>query len=386
MKYLTEHALRYVEENKETLLELILELCKIPAPSNQEEQRAEFCRKWFEENGAPEVIVDDALNVLCPINCDGDVPVTVFMAHTDIVFPDMSLYEMRIEDGRVYYPGVGDDTANLAILMLCAKYVFETGLTPSDGGVLFAANSGEEGLGANKGMKAIMERYDGRVKEVYSFDGDYPDACDASLGVERYRVEVLTEGGHSHGPMGNRSAIHYLAEIISDLYTLKAPTEPGVKTSYNVGSIKGGLAINAIAPQAEMMYEFRSASVDCMNKMRAFFESVIAHYRTMGIEVNVETVSTFPADADCVNPEARQALRDKVIDIMKYYVGREPVFAPGTSDADIPLSMGVPAIVFGGKLGRYVHSPKEDMEIDSLPLGFKILLSTVLLAFGRQEP
>ncbi len=383
MKYLSESALQYVKENEKTLLELILQLCKIPAPSNHEEHRAEFCRKWFEENGATEVIVDEALNVLCPINCEGNTPVTVFIARTDVVFSDMSSYEMRIEDGKIYYPGVGDDTANLAILMLCAKYVFQSGLKPSHGGVLFAANSGEEGFGANKGIKAIMKRYAGRIKEVYSFDGDYPDACDASLGVERYRVEVLTEGGHSHGPVGNLNAIHYLSEIISDLYTLKAPTEPGVKTSYNVGHIKGGLSINAIACQAEMMYEFRSASVDCMNKMRTFFEGVINHYRNMGVTVNAEMISAFPADADCVDPQKRQALRDKIIDIMKYYVGREPIFAPGTSDADVPLSMGVPAIVFGGKLGNFVHSPREELQIDSLPLGFKIILSTILLSFEQ---
>ena len=217
MSFLTPQALRYIEENQQPLVDLIARLCAIPAPSNHEEQRAAFCKKWLEDAGATGVFIDDALNVIFPLGCEGDGPVSVFMAHTDTVFPDMEPFTPRIENNRMYCPGVGDDTTNLAALLLCVKYVLQNGLKPADGGVVFVCNSGEEGLGNLKGSRAVMERYGRRVRQFISFDGSYPGACLRAVGSSRYRVEILTEGGHSYGSFGNRNAIHLLDSEIARL-------------------------------------------------------------------------------------------------------------------------------------------------------------------------
>ena len=114
----------YLLQCLDELKQLILDLCAIPAPSHREEKRAAFCKAWLENNGGQGVYIDAALNVVCPVLVD-DGPVEVFMAHTDTVFPDresMPFYE----DGETFQcPGVGDDTANLAVMMICARYFIQ---------------------------------------------------------------------------------------------------------------------------------------------------------------------------------------------------------------------------------------------------------------------
>ena len=127
MKAITAAMEDYAKSVQPELLQLIRDLCAIPAPSNHEEKRAEFCRDWFVRNGFADVRVDEAFNVLAPVGVSLDVvgELDVMMAHTDTVFPDMTPLPFREEDGFMYCPGVGDDTANLAVLMICARYYRE---------------------------------------------------------------------------------------------------------------------------------------------------------------------------------------------------------------------------------------------------------------------
>ena len=202
-----------------------MELCGIPAPSHHEEKRAEFCRDWLLRNGAsPEQVhIDEALNVVCEVPGETD-EVIVFMAHTDTVFPDLEPLPYHEENGRMFCPGIGDDTANLAVLLMLAKYVLTRGLR-SKYTVVFAANSCEEGLGNLKGSFQLMKDYGSRTVEVTSFDGYYSGIANDAVGSTRYEVTVRTEGGHSFGNFGNRNAIHQLARIINDLYGIEVPTK-----------------------------------------------------------------------------------------------------------------------------------------------------------------
>lgn len=119
-------------------------------PSNHEERRAEFCCRWLKNLGAENVYIDEALNVILPIGCEGSDDITIFMAHIDTVFPDTEPMPLREENGRLYCPGVGDDTVNVAMLMLIAKYLLEQRITPSHG-IVFAMNSGEGRAGQPQG-------------------------------------------------------------------------------------------------------------------------------------------------------------------------------------------------------------------------------------------
>ncbi|HAG57434.1 MAG TPA: peptidase, partial [Ruminococcaceae bacterium] len=202
--YRYEEKLRqFFKEHHQELVDLMITICQIPAPSNHEEKRAAFCKEWLEKLGAQNVTIDKALNVICPMNCEGSDEIVAVMAHSDTVFPDMEPMPLRIEDGKIFSPGIGDDTANVAIMLMIVKFILENGLTPK-GAVMFVVDSGEEGLGNLKGCRQIMEDYAGRIKEVLALDGTFTSMVTGAVGSMRYRVEVLTEGGHSYGNFGNR--------------------------------------------------------------------------------------------------------------------------------------------------------------------------------------
>lgn len=376
MMTLTGDMEKYAGSVQAELLELIRELCVIPAPSNHEEKRAEFCKEWFERNGFENVRVDEALNVLVPVgvDLDGTEELDVVMAHTDVVFPDTEPLPLREDGEYIYCPGAGDDTANLAVLMVCARY-FRKHLPFGRRGILFVANSGEEGLGNLKGSRKVMETFGNRVREFVTLDS----ACMNRLvvravGSHRYKVAVRTEGGHSFAKFGNRNAIQVLASMISLLYSVKVPADGDSKTTYNVGIISGGTSVNTIAQYAEMMYEYRSDSRVCLGKMEKFFNSVIETFRASGVEVEVEKIGDRPC-AGAVDEERLEALRDRYRASVREVLGLEVVTGASSTDCNIPLSQGVPAICFGVVRSSGSHTREEKLEKDSLRDGCRLLLN-----------
>lgn len=370
---LTQDMQDYLQGSQEELKQLIRDLCAIPAPSRHEEKRAAFCRDWFAAAGFEGVYIDEALNVVCPYCAAEEADLVVFMAHTDTVFPDLEPMPMR-EDGRkMYCPGVCDDTGNLAVMMLCARYFLRRGLRPGQG-VLFVANSCEEGLGNLKGSGEIVRAFGGRIRELISFDGgSFHRIVDRAVGSHRYRVRVRTEGGHSYAAFGNRNAIRYLASLIDTLYAVKVPEKAGCKTTYNVGLISGGTSVNTIAQQAEMLYEYRSDDRECLEAMRRIFESAVETYRAMGVEVEVERVGERPC-AGNVDAQAHARLIRRAEESIRAIVGREPVRLSGSTDCNIPLSVGIPAVCLSAVTGARMHTREEELDLDSLLEGCRLTM------------
>jgi len=372
---LSQSILDYIDAHKQEAYELLLELAQIPAPSNHEEKRAAFCKEWLEKQGAEGVFIDDALNVIYPVGCTDDNEVVMYTAHSDVVFPDTEPLPLKIEDGRIYCPGVGDDTANAVALMMAAKYIAENKLTPADGGVLLVINSGEEGLGNLKGVRKLFESYAGRVKEFVSFDGSGAGGTNKAVGSMRYRIEIDTEGGHSYGRFGNRNAIAYLASMISELYTMKVPTKG--RTTYNVGTISGGTSVNTIAQHAEMLYEFRSDELDDLKVMENHLNAAVEYYRAKGVQVTVTVVGERPCGSG-VDPEKHALLMARAIAALKQATGKDLQFGSGSTDCNIPLSLGVPAVCFGCYVGAGAHTREEYVEIESLHPGLKTCFGMVM--------
>ena len=375
MAAITSDMERYAQSVQEELRSLLRELCVISAPSNHEEKRAEFCRAWFERNGFDGVRVDEALNVLVPVNVDlnGTEEMDVVMAHTDIVFPEDTPLELREEGGFWHCPGIGDDTANLVVLMVCARY-FREHLPAGRRGILFVANSGEEGLGNLKGSRKVVEIFGSRIREFVSLDS----ACmnrmvTRAVGSHRYKVTVRTEGGHSFARFGNRNAIHYLASMITLLYSIKVPAVNDSKTTYNVGMISGGTSVNTIAQSAEMMYEYRSDDRSCLEKMEKLFKSIIETFRATGVEVEVEKVGDRPCGGE-VDETRLLALRDRYCASVRKTLGLEVFTGSSSTDCNIPLSQGIPAICFGVCRSAGAHTLGEKLEIASLRDGCRLLL------------
>lgn len=375
---LTESILNYIDEHREEAFQLLVELAQIPAPSNHEEMRAAFCKQWLEAQGAEGVYIDEALNVIYPVGCMNDNPLMVFMAHSDVVFPDTDPLPLTIEDGLVKCPGVGDDTANVVALLMAAKYITENRLQPCGCGLLMVVNSGEEGLGNLKGCRRIIADFGARVKEFVSFDGTAIELANRSVGSKRYCIEFETEGGHSLSDFGNRNAIAYLASLIDTLYTMKVPEE-GI-TSYNVGTISGGTSVNTIAQHAEMLYEFRSDNRESMMIMENHLNAALEFYRAKGVRVT----STLIGDRPCagnVDPEAEEALTARAAAAVTEYYGAVPAPHASSTDCNIPLSVGIPSICVGCVIGTGAHTREEEIEIDSLLPGLRVCFSLVLHHF-----
>ena len=383
--FLTEEQERWAGEAQEEALALLCALGRIPAPSHQEDKRSEFVKAWLEERGARGVYIDEAKNVIYPYACEEAAEICVFMAHLDVVFPDLEELPLRREGGRIYAPGIGDDTANLVNLLLAAGYVTEMGLKPPAGrGILFAANSCEEGLGNRKGCRAIMERRGSRVREFISFDCYLGQCVDQAVGSCRYRVTVRTEGGHSYANFGNRSAIACLAEMVRQIYAKEPPQK--AKTTYNVGVIQGGSTINSIAEEASMLYEFRSMDRECLAEMEASFRELVKGWRRDGLEIEVETLGERPCGSLDVPEEARRrqaALTGRSRAIIQRYFGGRLLVEAGSTDANIPLSLGIPANTIGTVSGGGAHTRGEWIEAASLLPGLKVALACVLAAFKK---
>lgn len=363
---------QYLDASREELKELIRQLCAIPAPSHREQRRAAFCRDWFEKNGGRGVFIDQAQNVICPYG-DTEGPLTVFMAHTDTVFPDMEPMPF-FEDGETFRcPGVGDDTANLAILMICARY-FLRKQVPCDGGILFVANSCEEGLGNLKGSRGIAAAYGGQIRQWISFDGSRLDRItQKAVGSHRYEVTVRTEGGHSFGAFGNRNALAVLSSLIASLYTVKVPQVGDSKTTYNVGRVWGGTSVNTIAQEAAMLWEYRSDDRKCLEKMQEMFEKFLEAYRASGVEIQAELVGDRPC-AGQLDPARQEALEDMARQSIRLATGKEPTLASGSTDCNIPLSLGIPAVCLGLVESTGTHTRQETLYLESLGPGSRLCM------------
>lgn len=367
--------LNYIDSHAYEAEQLLIELAQIPAPSNHEEQRARFCLQWLRSKGAEGAYIDEALNVVYPIGDTGENDLMVFMAHSDVVFPDTTPLPLKIENGRICCPGVGDDTANAVALLTVAGYIAQMQLTPSGCGVLLVINSGEEGLGNLKGCRKLMADFGHRVKEFITFDGNASAIVTKAVGSRRYRVTVTTEGGHSYGKFGAPNAIAQLAQLIARLYEVEVPAIG--KTTYNVGTISGGTSVNTIAQEASMLYEFRSDEREGLAFMQAEFDSIVEEFCSSGVEIAIEVVGDRPCGLDVDN----SALAQRATRAVEAHYGFSPALTSGSTDCNVPLSMGISAICPGCVLGAGAHTREEYVEIDSLLPGLKVCFELVIHHF-----
>ena len=366
----------FIKNNEEELYSLLRELCAIPAPSGKEDARAEFCRAWLENNGAHGVYIDRVKNVIFPYSCDGSNEITAIAVHTDTVFPDETPLPYSEKDGKIYCAGVGDNTASLVILLLTAKFFIQNQIK-TDGGVLFVCNSCEEGLGNLLGTRTFMEAYQGRIKQFVTFDTpSFFNLHDTCVGSHRYEVTVKTKGGHSYLAFGNRSAALSLAEMITALYKIEIPQKENAKTTLNVGIIEGGTSVNTIPECAKMLCEYRSNDVTCLEYMKEQFMRIFDEANCDHTQVSVALIGERPCEKG-TDPERMQALVFKCQEIIEDVTGQKAATSPSSTDCNIPLSLGIPAVCIGVYEGGGMHTRGEWLYRDSLPTGLFIAIKTV---------
>ncbi len=359
----------------EEMLAFIRGIGVIPAPSGFEDERAEYVLSYLKGIGAENAHIDGAKNVICTI---GDITddMVVFMAHTDIVFPRETPLDIRDDGNNLHFPGVTDDVACLAVLMGGLKYLLDHKIKLGRT-LMFVANSCEEGLGNLKGCRQIFADYGDKIRHMYTFDGKYTHVVNDSVGSHRYEVTAITEGGHSYGAFGHRNAIRVLAEIIHDIYQIEVPRVEKSKTTYNVGTIRGGTSVNTIAQEASMLVEYRSDNAECLAIMKAKYEEIFERARENCLELKVALVGNRPCRLG-VDVAELARLTQKVVDIQHRYTGRDIGVTSGSTDCNVPHSMGIPAICVGVCDGGGAHTREEWLEKESIKKGFAIGLALML--------
>ncbi|MGH8059114.1 MAG: M20/M25/M40 family metallo-hydrolase, partial [Candidatus Entotheonellia bacterium] len=286
-------AFAHIEAHHEDLVQLIIRLCEIPAPTFEEKMRAEAVAEELRGLGLQDVQLDSVSNVLGTLRGKSPGPTLLLDAHTDTVFPAGTDVRVRREAGRLTAPGVGDDTANLACGLFFLRLVRECGLA-LPGTLIFSGSVGEEGLGDLRGIKAIMEQLAGRVDYVLALDGQIGKLTHQGVGSHRYRITVKAQGGHSWADFGAPSAIHALGDLIARISRLDVPRQP--RTTFNVGLISGGTSVNTIAQSAEMTLDLRSLSAEALASLETRVLALLPEVeRAYDVHIERQLVGDRPA-------------------------------------------------------------------------------------------
>ncbi len=361
-----------LKNQQREMLRLLKRLAQIPSPSWHEDKRVNFCKSWLEKNGCEGVYVDDEYNVIYPYGVTDDNPIVVFAAHTDVVFPDTDRLVLTEDEECIYCPGIYDDTVNLVNVLLAARFVTQRKAVPDGVGLLFVCDTCEEGMGNLAGVRKLFEEYKGRIKEFYTFDLIYGEVVNHAVGSCRFRVTTQAEGGHSYLRFGRENAIQKMAAFIEDMYTITVP-DIG-KCTYNVGTITGGTSINTIAPECTVTCEYRSDSHAGMNAMDQLFKDL---FKKHGVDYSV--IGLRPSEN--LSDEAaarREAMLKNTERIIRGVTGSNPRRVSSSTDCNIPLSLGIPAICLGTCEGTGAHTRGEYLKKSSLLPGRMIVTELVL--------
>jgi acetylornithine deacetylase/succinyl-diaminopimelate desuccinylase-like protein len=300
---------------------------------------------------------------------------TIFAAHMDTVFDDTKPFEIKKEGDIWTCPGIGDDTANMVILMLMAKYVIENRPKLSHN-VLFCWDTGEEGLENLRGIRELMRREKDNTAEFITLDSVYTALICQAVGSVRYKITIQTKGGHSYRNFGHTNAIERAAALVQKLYSVTVPDIEGTHTTYNVGMISGGTSVNTIAQSASLMYEYRSDSEKCMQIMQQHLHRAIEEIKPGCESVTCQEIGRRPAGRERVNMTRQQELEHRCMEAAHEVLGKNMniVCQPGSTDCNIPMSLGIPSVCTGGYIGGGAHTRHEWVDVSSMDTGLEIML------------
>jgi acetylornithine deacetylase/succinyl-diaminopimelate desuccinylase-like protein len=367
-------ALAAAERSGPAVAELARRVCEIPAPTFEEAERAAFVRERFAALGL-DARGDEAGNVTARRAGRRRGAALLLAAHTDTVFPRGTALAVRERAGRLYGPGIGDNSLAVAALLALPPLLDEAGLcTRAD--LLLCANTGEEGLGDLRGIKRAVADHREELGTVLAVEGhNLGRVTHQAVGSRRLRITVEGPGGHSWGAFGNPSAIHLLGEIIAAVARLPVPREP--KTTYNVGLVEGGVSVNTIAPRASLTLDLRSIDRDALEALVGEVERIVRETAGGDIRVRSETIGDRPAgmlppDAPLVRTTLA-ALRE---------LGVEAVLDASSTDANVPLALGIPAVCIGLTLGGHAHRADEFIEIAPIGRGMQQLVLLIAALAG----
>ena len=358
--------------NLERWIKNTLALQRIPAPTFHEDQRAEFMHNAFLANGLRPVEMDAAGNVYGRIK-GGERPPVIVTAHLDTVFSPDEMKSATRYNGKLTGPSVGDNSVALAVLI---ELAIDLGSTQPRGDVWLVSNVGEEGLGNLVGMHHVVERFGDRVSAYVALEGmSLGFIYHQGLPVRRFRLRAETPGGHSWIHAGRASAIHQLVALIHNLVDLSGGQKDQV--SFNIGRIEGGTSVNTIASWAEAELDLRSTSEPALHELISQIEAAIDQHDKEEVAVRFDAIGHRPGGGI---PEDHPLVR-AAWDAAEDAGIQQPSLQTGSTDASLPLSLGLPAICVGLTRGGEAHTANEYIEIEPLKTGYQALRSLIDAAF-----
>ncbi|HET7094230.1 MAG TPA: M20/M25/M40 family metallo-hydrolase [Thermomicrobiales bacterium] len=340
------------------VLAMTARIAAVAAPTGDEGERARFVAATLAEAGLPAAI-DDLNDVVARLpGRDRDAPPLLVAAHLDTVFVRDTPLPIRCDGSTLYGPGIGDNSVGIASVLAMPGILRTAGETPA-ADVLLTGIVGEEGLGNLRGIRAVLDA-NPVVGAVVAVEGhNLGRVTHVAVGSRRYRIEATGPGGHSWGDWGRPSALHALARLIHDLDAIPLPRIP--KTTLNVGVVEGGISVNSIAPSASCLIDLRSVDATSLARLAERVERVVASHDRGGVTMTATLLGERPAGVVPLDsPIVRRAAA------ILAALGIEASFDASSTDANVPIGRGVPAICIGLTTGGNVH--REDEYIDTDPL------------------
>jgi acetylornithine deacetylase/succinyl-diaminopimelate desuccinylase-like protein len=377
-------AVETAKKNEPWVLEQQARLCEIPAPPFKEAERAKAYAQAFETLGLTNVRIDSVGNVLGERTGKTPRPHVVFSAHLDTVFPEGTNVTVAREGSVLKGPGIGDDCRGLAVVLGVIKAMKDASVQ-TEGTITFAGTVGEEGLGDLRGVKQLFGgELKGKIDRFVSVDGTGLGITHIGVGSLRYRVAFSGPGGHSYGAFGLANPIHALGRAMAKIGDFQVPSKP--KTTFNVGRIGGGTSVNSIAFEAWMEVDMRSADPAALRSVDADFHRAVdtaledenGRWNNRGkLAVDKKLVGDRPAGRTTETAAIVQAAGS-----VTRALGLQVRLDEGSTDANIPMSLGIPAVTIdGGGRGTGAHSLGETFDSTASEQGTqRALLLAIALA------
>lgn len=367
------------------IIEDQVRICEVEAPPFQETRRAQMYAQLMRDAGLRNVRLDAEGNVIGERPGTEERPNLVISAHLDTVFPRGTNVKVKREGRILRGPGIGDDCRGLADLIGIARALNKGNVT-TPGTITFVATVGEEGLGDLRGVRRLFgETLKGKIDRFVSIDGDGLGITYIATGSARYRVTFKGPGGHSFGSFGTVSATHALGRAIAAIADFDVPTAP--RTTFNIGRVGGGTAVNAIASEAWMEVDLRSSDAQTLRALDVRFKQAVqdaaiaenTRWRSQALTVTIDVVGQRPAGRSLATSPIVQAAVSvtRALDI--------PVsFSEGSTDSNLPISLGIPAVTIdtGGR-GSGVHTEGEMFDATD---AWKGTQRALLLAVALAQP
>ena len=365
------------------LIEDQIRLCEVEAPPFQEARRGQMFAQMLREAGLKNVRIDPEGNVIGERPGEQPRPNVVLSAHLDTVFPKGTAVKVRRDGPILHGPGIGDDCRGLVDVLGVARVLNKPGIT-TPGTITFVGTVGEEGLGDLRGVKRLFnETLKDKIDRFVSIDGDGLGMTYIGVGSIRYRVTFKGPGGHSFGSFGAVNPVHALGRAIAKIADLQVPSSP--RTTFNVGRVGGGTSINAISSDAWMEVDLRSSEAQTLRTLEQRFRQCVQDAADQENARWGSSALTVVLDVVGVRPSGRSSLTSQIVQAavsVQKALNLPVSFAEGSTDANLPLSLGIPALTIDtGGTGSGVHTEDELFDTTDAWKGTqRALLLTIALA------